>query len=168
MIYFADYKVVDGMTFVRIKTQKGTVVSYGRNSSQALGNVANKYGSRYKERVIVRLGNLTTDPIEHDVTVKRTSQSEWWYKRRERNMLADTSQPSNSEPADKDTEYVYDVDGGVLKVYKVTLEKMYKIKQPQQGFAIKQVMGGEQIQPRLPAEPGMVMFNTDGGDKDVA
>lgn len=170
MAYLADYRVVDGMTFVRVKTSKGTVVSYGKTSSIALGNLANKYGTTFKERIRICLGNVTNDPLETMVTVKRNKNSEWWYRHREqKGVVSNTVEPTPSIEEPDDSEYIYEVVGGELKVYRLTLEKSYKIKQTTKPTPVLdpfKVMGG--FQGRLPAAPGSVMFNSNNGDEDVA
>ena len=171
MAYLADYRVVDGMTFVRVKTPKGSVVSYGKTSSIALGNLANKYGTTFKERIRICLGNVTNDPLETMVTVKRNKNAEWWYKHREEKGIV--GRPSVVEPVIDDSEYVYEIQDGVLKVYRLTLEKEYKVKEVNQThkpvsdpFKVTEIAGG--YQGKLPAEPGMVLFNSNGGNEDVA
>lgn len=174
MAYFADYRVVDGMTFVRVKTDKGTVVSYGKTSTIALGNLTNKYSVTFKERICIRLGNVTNDPLETMVYVRRNKNSEWWYRHREQKGVVSSTfvkpTPSIEEP--DDSEYTYEVVGGELKVYRLTLEKSYKVKQttrptPVSGpFKVTEIAGG--YQGRLPAEPGMVLFNSNKGNEDVA
>lgn len=174
MAYLADYRVVDGMTFVRVKTPKGSVVSYGKTSSIALGNLANKYGTTFKERIRICLGNVTNDPLETMVTVKRNKNSEWWYRHREQKGVVSNTivKPTPSIEEQDGSEYIYEVVGGELKVYRLTLEKSYKVKQTTRPtpvsdpFKVTEIAGG--YHGKLPAEPGMVLFNSNGGNEDVA
>ena len=171
MTYFAEYKKVDGMTFVRVVTPRGSLVSYGRTQSIALFNLMGKYRLRYKEAARIELGEPTTDPIENEVAVRRNKNSEWWYKNRERRAALGLAQDEDLPHAQEEPEYVYDIEDGYLKVYRVTLEKEYKVKETPKNNTMPKidlgVMGGAPAT-RLPAEPGMVLFNADKGASDVA
>ena len=162
MAYLADYKVVDGMIFVRLTTPKGSVVSYGKKSSVALANLMNKYALQFNERVRVVLGEMTDAPLETMVTVRHTRQSEWWFRHRSAKGISGFKQTAQAH----DDEYIYEVEGNLLKVYKVTLEKEYKIKEqktPKPFMRPMNVMEGD-MPTKLPAEPGMVLFNANEGE----
>lgn len=172
MAYYADYKIVDGMYFVRGTTPKGTVVSYGKTSVIALTNLMNKYGWRFQERVMFRLGNQTEDPIERDVTVRRNRCTEWWFQHRERKGVPDYRTPVEPEtpaPVEEECEYTYEIEGDMLKVYKLTLEKSYKIKQDKPvERPYKPFVGCETLEiPTAPGQP-IAMFNSNKGEDDVA
>lgn len=162
MAYLADYKVVDGMTFVRMTTPKGSVVSYGKKSSVALANLANKYALQFNERVRVVLGEMTDAPLETMVTVRHTKQTDWWFCHRTSKGVGEFKQAAQMP----DDEYIYEVEGNLLKVYKVSLEKEYKIKEQKNQKPFTRpinVMGGD-MPTKLPAEPGMVLFNANEGE----